>query len=699
MEISMADSSEEIVQQYNKAYEHAYTAFQSYFPLADRDLRFYLGDQWEDWERRELESQGRSALVINKIRPNINMVSGYNRKHAHSCIVVPVEGSDQKTSDQLTKILLYVMQYGDGYEMLADCVSGSYKTGWNLASVWVDYRNDPIDGDIMFQREPYSAFLCDPDFSKKDFSDCGFICRRKYLSLDKVISILPKKKKQLEELQAIEWNRDEKFTWLPYQRLPTGQVLMACDEYWVQGWEDVKVIIDRTTGEIKPYEADEEFLMMHPEFEIIKKQQQFVKQHIIVNGVHMDTVKNPNDLNEYPFVPVFAIFESECADFSLKIQSLCRAMIDPQIERNKRRSQMSDIIESQINSGWIATENSVVNPRSLYQTGQGKVVWRKQDAQQGSLERLQPAQIPPSLFQLTDYDDRDLKEVAGISDELLGQADSEQDSGLKVLLRQSTALVGLQDVLENGRYAQEVLSKKILKLIQNWSAEKLKRILGEEPTEQLKNRESLRYDISIQEGVLTNTQQELFFRQMVTLKQLGEPIPPGFLTKIAPLQGKSEYNQAMQEFSQQQAQQAQQAAKVEEETRKNQGQLFQSQSILNLSSAKEKVTNASANLAQEDEREASAVDKRADAVLKRAQAAKQLEGMDQERFLKFVDMFLRLEERNRTREQEEKAENIQQAASVDVSLPQEAPQQEQQQPQQQEMMQQMAQQMQQGAPQ
>ena len=65
-----------IVSEYNDCYEEAYRAWNGFYPLADKDLRFYLGDQWDAQERRKLHEEGRHAFVFNRARRNINMVTG-----------------------------------------------------------------------------------------------------------------------------------------------------------------------------------------------------------------------------------------------------------------------------------------------------------------------------------------------------------------------------------------------------------------------------------------------------------------------------------------------------------------------------------------------------------------------------------------------------------------------------------------------
>lgn len=641
--LSLPQTDISIVSDFDEAYNEAYRAWDGFYPLADRDLRFYLSDQWDEQEKRALYDEGRSTFVFNRARRNIQLVSGYQRKHRRSSIVVPLEGTDQQAADQLTKLLLYTFQNGDGYETISDCFNGALVTGWNLLSVWTDYRTDPVNGDICFGREPYNAFIADPYFYKKDFSDCAYILRRKYLSLPQAQSLLPGKEKELEMLWQKGWARDAKFTWLPYQRQPNGETLLAYNEYWVQGWEEKEVLYDTNTGiELQVEEGNKELLSFFPNLVSIKKQIPFVMQHIIINDYYMHSEKNPYGLNEYPFVPFFAIFYPESDQYSLKVQSLMRIMVDPQREANRRRSQMSDLIESQINSGWIATENSVINPESLFQTSQGKVIWRTRNAPAGSLEKIPPAQIPPSMFQLTELFDKDTMEVANISPALLGQADAE-DSGLKVFFKQEAAQTGLEELFDNCNHSQEILSRKVLKMIQQWDSAKMKRVLGEDPVPALSNPDTLKYDIAVQEGVLTETQQQLFFRQLLALKELGEPIPPGLLVRSAPLQGKTEYLQAMQEFQQQQQQQEQEQAEGQKKFLQVQEDYTKAKIISDIAMASERFARAESNEGLEEERTSKTELNKADSTLRRVEAFEKLEKLDESKLRLLLEIVGRLD--------------------------------------------------------
>jgi len=667
---------QDIIRDFDTYYNEAWYAWNPFFPEAEMDLRYFLGDQWDATEKKKLKEDGRNAFVFNRIRRNIQMVTGYQCKHRLSSIVLPREDQDQQVADQLTKLLMYGFSYADAYQIISDCFGGALKTGFNLCSLWVDYRDDPINGDVKLSREPYNGFILDPYFTSLDFSDCGYILRRKYLSVDHVASLLPGQEKDVQSLYRIGWERDSKFTWLPYQRQPNGQDLMAYNEMYIQKWRQVPTLVDMETGEMLPFDVDNDviniFLQQYPQLKVIDRPQRYIEQHVIVNDHVMRSDMNPYDLDEYPFVPFTAIFEPESDQWDLKIQSLVRCMRDPQCEANRRRSQMIDILDSQINSGWIADENSVINSKSLFQSSQGKVIWRREGSAPGAIEKIPPAQIPPSMFQMQELFDRDMMDIAGINDAAFGQTDNAQESGVMMMLRQGAALVNLQELFDNLRVSQREISRKMIKMMQNWSDGKIKRILNEDIAPSFRDTNLTKYDMSIQEGLLTDTQKQMYFRQLVDLRGLGAPVTGEMLAKAAPIQGKTEYTEQIAELEKQQAEAAQRQQQIEQQVMVQQGQMSQAKAISDVALGKERFTRAIANMGLHEERNAESIQNRAQASLDRAKTMKELQSMDDDRLIKFMNIVKMMEEMSRQEELENKSDDLKisaQAAEPQQNVP------------------------------
>jgi len=394
-------------------------------------------------------------------------------------------------------------------------------------------------------------------------------------------------------------------------------------------------------------------LETYPQLKMTYKQKKKVECHIIINDVYFKTIEDQYGLDEYPFVPFVGVFESECELWDLKLQSLVRCMVDPQMESNKRISQMTDLVESQINSGWIADEESVINPRSLFQSGQGKVIWRDRDAKPGALERIQPAQIPPSMFQLQELYAKSMGEILGVNDAAFGVPESGNETGVMMMLRQGAAITNLQGLFDNLRYSQKQLAKKVLKLIQTWTPEKVEKILGRKPSEQFYSKEFINFDIAVTEGPLTDTQKQTFFRQLVDVYTLSggpgvSPITPKMLVENAPLQSKGTILKQIEQNEQAQQQAQQQAAQMQMQMQAKQVEAIdatiqntKASSIEKLAGASERRSRTQSDLALATERISESEQNRAQAALDRAKTMVEISQLSDERIYKvweFVNM-------------------------------------------------------------
>jgi hypothetical protein len=167
-----------------KYYAQSITINQSFWSEADIDSRFRAGDQtlWNDIYGN-LPAFRRRVFNFNRIRRVCNMISGYQRNHRKSIRITPIENSDEETADQFTQVILWAMEADGTLDTISQAFDqGACTTGMNLLSVWMDYREDPINGNIRTDNVSYNAYLIDPFFRKHDLSDCNFIWTRKWLT-------------------------------------------------------------------------------------------------------------------------------------------------------------------------------------------------------------------------------------------------------------------------------------------------------------------------------------------------------------------------------------------------------------------------------------------------------------------------------------------------------------------------------------
>jgi hypothetical protein len=400
------------------------------------------------------------------------MVSGYQRRNRKSTVVVPLENGDQQTADQWSKILLNVYKREGVYETISEAFhQGGCIAGMNLLHVYMDYRNDPVSGDLKVDNCSYNSFFIDPYFRKPDLSDCSFVWRRSYLSHSAAAALMPDR---YEEIMSLPGNptgtgRDGRFQYMPESYGQTQQNRLAYDEYYYRDYRKQKLLVDKMTGET---------------FEVTMVEQDIPTVRMAIMIQDKVFYDGPNSLNIdcYPFVPVLGYYNPMMPYYYSRIQGICRSLRDPQMLFNRRVILSADAAESVVNSGWVFKENAVVDVKHLFQTGQGRVIALKDEAAMTDIQQITPPAIPQYFFQLQDTFSKEMNLVSGINEELMGSA-LDDKAGILSALRQGAGLTTLQPLFDRLDFSQNLLGELIMKVIQhNYTPGKVKNLLeGQEP--------------------------------------------------------------------------------------------------------------------------------------------------------------------------------------------------------------------------
>ncbi len=559
-----------LLSQMEAFYAESITINQSFWGEADTDTRFEAGDQslWNDLYGN-LPANRRRQFNFNRIRRVINMIDGHQRRNRKSTIVVPAENADSQTADQFTKIMMWLNNQEGILETISESFHGALVTGMNFLHVWMDYRQDPISGNIRVSNCAYNSFLMDPYFRKSDLSDCNAIWKRSFLTKRECISLLPDK---TEEILGLVGNdsgtgRDGKFQFMPESYNYGMKNLLTYDEYYYRDYRTQKMLVDTQTGETLEWRNQDEdrlrlFLQTYPQVTVIEQEIPTVRLAVVVQGKVMYHGPNPMGIDNYPFVPVFAYYNPQMPYFPWRIQGVVRGLRDAQYLYNRRRIIELDILESQINSGWIYKENALVNPKDVFLSGQGRGLALKEEAAMTDVQQILPPQVPPSMIQLSELLAKEVMEISGVNEELLGSAVDDK-AGVLSMLRQGAGLTTLQNLFDNLDHAQKLLGKIIIDLVQaNFTPGKVQKILeNEQPTAQFYNKAFGKYNAVVEEGLNTSTQKQMQFAQLLQLREIGVPIPDEQLLEACTLQNKKQLieaiqanRQAAQELQQQQAQ-------------------------------------------------------------------------------------------------------------------------------------------------
>lgn len=632
----------DIVSDFTQDYQRAYMLLNTYYAEAYRDVGFYLGNQWSLEQLKYLNDERRNSFTFNKIRKIINMVSGYQKSHANASVVIPFENSSEQTAEQLTELLRHVMQ-PKGYNIISKAFHASLTSGLAWVSPWIDYRGDLVNGEIKFHLDHWNDVIFDPFTTRADLEDCTFISRRKYLSKDQIKSLVPGREKEIDAMNY--GNRDEKFTYEPYARQWGLQKLLAYNEYWRQRYKKGWLLVDKVTGEQKPWKGNKQRLdmmqQMFPNLHVVEGYYKTIEYNIIVENRLLYTGEDPWGMGEYPFVPFFTVFDPSYDLFQWKIQSLVRVLRDPQEEYNKRKSKLLDIVDSQIGSGWKVKSGAVSNPKALFQTGQGKVIYFNPGFEITDAERMAPPSIPESLFALQEQFDKDMADIVDISN--MSSDDTDRMSSVLFQMKQALGMMGLGNIFDHLKEAQYLLSGKVLKMIQQYTPEKVERIIKQQPTAEFKNSTFLKYDVDVCESVMTDNQKQMAFLQAFTMKTAGVNVPDDMLYDLSPYPVEKKYREMMQA----QAEAAQKQAEQEVEDKKQINELLQAKAFGDVALGEERLSRIKYDAALSEERLAAAKEERARSVLDIVRASKEFAEMDTNHAMKILEMIKGIEEEQR----------------------------------------------------
>ena len=601
---------------------------QTFWNTASIDERFYAGDQslWNE-VYSHIPAFRRKQFNFNKIKKIVNMVSGHQRNNRKSLVVQPIEGSDELTADQFSRLLIWLNNKENVLETISDAFLGALICGMNLLSIWVDNREDPLSGDIKVNNLGYNGFIIDPYFSKIDLSDCNFLWIRRFLSKKQIASMFPDREEEIESMRA-DAHKDGRFNFLPQNYTMAYRDLLALDEYWYLDYRDAILISDKENGETLEYEGDKEnlkyILAMNPNLEKSKIKKPAHKLGVVVNGSRVFYHgRNPYGIDRLPYVPVVAYHQPELPYYEWRIQGMVRGMRDSQFLMNRRQQILLDVLESQINSGLKVMEGSLIDDMDAFKTGQGQALFIKKDAPLGmdSVQKIPPADVSAAFIQVIDQMDKNLMDISGVNEELLGAAEDDK-AGVLSMLRQGAGLTTLQILFDKLDQSMKEIGEIEIALIQkNYKPGKIKRILNEEPSEQFYKKAFQKFDCQVTEGINTPTQRMMAFKQGLYLKELGLPISTKFLLEMSSFQNKQELIKDVMQQEQQQAQMAQQQAQL---------QMMEIQARANLANARAEADKGLSleRVSQVNENESLAIERRAQAVLDEIKAVKELQSMD-----------------------------------------------------------------------
>jgi len=689
-------TNNEIRGEFQESYRYAH----DYWAPFIKDAQVYTlassGYTWSDDERKSLIKEGREPLELNIMRRPLQFFSGYLRDNINQIIYSPVEGSDQKTADQFTKLSYYIWDKGLGYPTFLDAADEAFKSGISLCGVHMDYSKDFVNGDVKFFKRVYNSFFLDPTFESIDLSDSSFAITRDLFGKEYIKQLLPFI--DPTEIDDLPYGfRDDKFlTYHPqFTTFSRNRNLVAYDQYYKritktrQFLVDIKSsyyrdITDLPNEEIKKLKFglnrlkrmkdDAEILDINPDevpdVEIRSVERGFVELNILLNGQHVYCGEDKTGINQtFPFVPLICYLEPSIWMPSQRIQGIASCNWSAQRQFNKRHMKIVDMMDSDISTGFKYLIGSVPDPQDLQQSGQNKIIGvDPENAPEGlnSVQQLTGGGANPALIQYQQVLDQLTLTLSNVTESALGidQGGNTQISGKLAEVRIAQGLRGNRKMFDNVETAQQILGGLVLKSIQeHYPPGKVERILAETPTDQFYDKEFEQYDAVIKEGVRSKSQKDAYYYELVNLKRDGiVDVPQAEIIRSLAMAGLSDLEEAMEKQDEMLAAKSAQ----DDEIRKMQIESLNAKKEADLGLAQERRSRVVSNLSLKDERESEAQQNIAQAALDRARAITEIAKMNEDRLIKVLALVNEMERQEAAGRELQKSQVNHQADAINA---------------------------------
>ena len=622
--------------------------------------------------------------------------SGYLRDNINEVVYGPVEGSDQKTADQFTKLGYYIWDKGFGYPVFLDACDEAFKSGISLCGVQMDYSKDFINGDISFYKRTYNSFYLDPTFENINLVDCSFGITRDLVSKDYAKQLAPfVDPKEIDDLCF--GFRDDKFIQYhpQFTTFSRNRNLIAYDQYYKRITKKRQFLVDMKSAyyrditdlpkedkdklkfgikRFKQMREDAEVLEIDPneipEIEIRTVERGFVELNVMMNGIRVYNGEDKTGIvHTYPFVPLICYLEPSIWMPSQRIQGIAACNWSLQRQFNKRHMKIIDMMDSDISTGFKYILGTVPDPEELQQSGQNKIIGIDPENNPYGLqavEQLQGGGANPALVQYQEVLDKLSLTLSNVNESSMGidEKGNTQISGRLAQVRIAQGLRGNRKIMDNVETSQQVLGGLILKAIQSkYPPGKVERILAEQPTEQFYEQEFEQYDAVIKEGVRSKSQKDAYYYELVNLKKDGVVnVPEAAIVKALAMAGLSD----LEEDIQKQDEMIAEAGAIAKQREQAEIEELGSRKEANVGLAQERRSRVISNLSLKDERESEAQQNIAQATLDRAKAISEIAQLNEDRILKVLEFVSQMEAQEAMGREAQKAQVYQEADAINT---------------------------------
>jgi hypothetical protein len=548
-------------------------------------------------------------FYFNLLQQPVNMVTGYQRQHRKSFNYIPCEGADSQTTDQYTRLMTHVANKEGIHEQFSRACEQATITGMVLLQPYLDYNaDDPAQGQLKLKLWEYNSFLVDPYFRNFDMSDAQFVWCQEYISKKEAEFRFPDKIQNISPMAGTP-QRYGSFYFLPENYNMARNDLMVLSYVWYKWKRKKKRLYSRKRNQFFDIGGGEENLALLvsqiPDLEMVTVEVPCWKLAVVLNDQLMFQGDNPLGFDDCPFIPVFWNYEPHINYYDLRCRGLVRTMRDSNYLLNRRIIINHDISEATINQGWKRKVGAVANEDNLKKSGQGWDIVINEGYEMTDVDKILPSSVPESDFALADQLRSLIFGTSGVDLETWSAQNDKQSSTLTTLIKQAANLMVLQKYFDQWDQALKFVGERCLQIVQNnWNAEKVALMIGEEPSPLFHSKVFAKFQVIVEEGELTATQQNMQAQSLLDINAAfgREVFPPSMIVPHLNITGKNEAMEFLKQQEQQAATQQQELQNVQHNIEDAKLKELYARAANHIASAKERYGRFESNVGLLEER-------------------------------------------------------------------------------------------------
>lgn len=505
---------------------------------AKEDFDFVAGRQYSEDELAQLNKKKRPTVIFNRMGPVIDAITGYEIGNRREVRYIPREMGDVMPNELLTGAAQWFNDTAYGDYARSAMFADSIICGMGWTETRIDYSESP-EGEPRIDHLDPMEMSWDRDARSRNLADATRVWRTRRIPFSEAEGMFPGFTRadlhaSWSQVQSeSDLNREDNTTTSDTGR--DGYVTIVQCQY--------------ETREVF-YTAIDPMTQQEAEFSEAEYKQANKRLKAML-GMEMQGVRFRKKVFKQAFLGevVLAYGPAPCdGEFSMQCVTgkydrnkgtwygIVRPMKDPQRWANKWLAQLMFIMNANSKGGLLAEKRAFENWREAERTwSQPDSVTIVEDGAMDAVKEKQQHQFPAGYQQLTEFAISSIRDVSGVSVELLGLREANQAASLEMQRRQSGMNI-LQWAFDGLKLYTEKNGRVILYYLQNdLSDNRLIKITGKDKEQYvpLMKQATAEYDIIVDDSPDAPNQKEQVWGILQSiLPTMGKLIPPEYLLKM-----------------------------------------------------------------------------------------------------------------------------------------------------------------------